>query len=188
MIKLPKITELLSTIAHFSKREKLVFYGAIIFVSLALVDRLIIRTFSGLTSGIVKQIQDKEAQIKTDLKVLAQKQRIEIQRTNYASYLGGHNTDNEEFTIILKEVEVLANKAGINLVDMKPGGVKESGSSKKYQITLNCEGLMEKIVEFMYNIETAKKLFTVEKCELTPKSKDTAIAKCSMTISSLILP
>jgi hypothetical protein len=188
MIKPPKVTELLNTIAHFSKREKLIFYGAIIVVSLALVDRLIIRTFFGLNAGIVEQIQDKETQIKTDLKVLAQKQRIEIQHTNYVSYIGGHNTDNEEFTIILKEVEVLANKAGINLVDMKPGGVKEAGSSKKYQITLNCEGLMEKIVEFMYNIETAKKLFTVEKYELTPKSKDTAIAKCSMTISSLILP
>ena len=188
MIKPPKITELLSAISHFSKREKLILYGAIIFVSLALVDRLIIRTFSGLTSGIVKQIQDKEAQIKTDLKILAQKQRIEIQRTNYSSYLGKHNTDNEEFTVILKEVETLANKAGINLVDMKPGGVKEAGTSKKYQITLSCEGLMEKIAEFMYNIETANKLFTVEKYELTPKSRDTAIAKCSMTISSLILP
>jgi Tfp pilus assembly protein PilO len=188
MIKPPKITELLNTIAHFSKREKLIFYGAIIFVSLALVDRLIIRTFAGLTSNIVKQIQDKEAQIKTDLKVLTQKQKIEIQRTNYATYLGKHNTDNEEFTMILKEVEVLANNAGINLVDMKPGGVKESGSYKKYQITLSCEGLMEKIVQFLYNIETANKLFTVEKYELTPKSRDTAIVKGSMTISSLILP
>jgi len=187
-MKLPKITGLLSTIAHFSKREKIVLYGAIIFVSLALADRLIVRTFWSLTSGLDKQIQDKESQIKTNLKILAQKQRIEIQRTNYVSYLGGLTSDNEEFTAILKEVEILAKKAGIDLVDMKPGGVKETGTSKKYQITLNCEGSMEKIMEFMYNIETAKKLFTVEKYELTPKSKDTALVKCSMTVSSLILP
>jgi Tfp pilus assembly protein PilO len=188
MIKLPKITGLLSAIAHFSKREKLVLYGAVIFVSLWLADWLVIRTFLGLTAGLDKQIQEKEAKIKTDLKILAQKQRIEIQRANYSSYLGAAITDNEEFTIILKEVETLANKSGINLVDMKPGGVKDSSSSKKYQITLNCEGSMEKIVGFMYEIETAKKLFTVEKYELTPKSKDTALVKCSMTVSSLVFP
>jgi len=186
-VKALKISVFLNFISHLSKKDKLLFYAAVIIVSLLLFDWLVIRTFFGLISGLDKQIQEKEAQIKTDLKILAQKQRIEIQRANYGSYLGMGKTDNEEFTVILKEVETLANKAGINLVDMKPGGVKESGSSKKYQITLNCEGSMEKIVEFMYEIETAKKLFTVEKYELTPKSKDTALVKCSMTISNLVL-
>lgn len=187
MMKLPNISGLLTAISRLSKKDKLLLYVAIIIVSLLLFDWLVIRTFSGLTAGLDKQIQDKEAQIRTDLKILAQKQRIEIQRANYGSYLGLGTTDNEEFTLILKEVETLANKAGINLVDMKPGGVKESGSSKKYQITLNCEGTMEKIAEFMYEVETAKKLFTVEKYEMTPKSKDTALVKCSMTISNLVL-
>jgi hypothetical protein len=187
MIKPPKISGLLNAVSHFSKKDKLLLYAAVIIVSLLLFDWLVIRTFSGLIAGLDKQIQDKEARIKTDLKILSQKQRIEIQRANYGSYLGLGTTDNEEFTLILKEVETLANKAGINLVDMKPGGVKEFGASKKYQITLNCEGPMEKIVEFMYEIETAKKLFTVEKYELTPKSKDTALVKCAMTISNLVL-
>ncbi len=187
MIKLPKITQLLSTAAQLSKKDKILLYSAIIIVSLWLFDWLVIRTFSGLTAGLDKRIQEKESQIKADLKILTQKNRINIQRANYVSYLGASVSDNEELTQILKEVELLANKAGIELVDMKPGGVKESASSKKYQITLNCEGAVEKILEFMYRIETAKKLFTVEKYELTPKSKDTALVKCSMTISNLVL-
>jgi len=189
MIKLPKLTDLLSKIQKLSRREKLVFFGALIFVSLALTDRLIIRTFFGILSNQDKQIRDKETQIKASLRVMSQKDRIELQHTNYKSYLGSAKTENEEFTSILKVLDSLAPvQPGFNLVDMKPAGVKESAASKKYLVTLNCEGTMEKLTEFMYNIETSTKLLAVDKYEITPKSKDTNLAKCSMTISNLVLP
>ena len=189
MIKLPKLTDLLSKIQKLSRREKLVFFGALIFVSLALTDRLIIRTFFGILSNQDKQIRDKETQIKASLRVKSQKDRIELQHTNYKSYLGSAKTENEEFTSILKVLDSLAPvQPGFNLVDMKPAGVKESAASKKYLVTLNCEGTMEKLTEFMYNIETSTKLLAVDKYEITPKSKDTNLAKCSMTISNLVLP
>jgi hypothetical protein len=189
MMKAPKLTDLISKIQHFSRREKLVFFGALIFVSLALTDRLIIRTFFSILSGQDKQIRDQETQIKASLRVLAQKDRIQLQHTNYKSYLGSAKTENEEFTSILKALDSLAPvQPGFNLVDMKPAGVKESADSKKYLVILNCEGTMEKIMEFMYNIETSTKLLAVDKYEITPKSKDTNLAKCSMTISNLVLP
>ncbi len=189
MIKVPKLTDLLSQIQHFSRREKLIFFGALNFVPLALTDRLIIRTFFSILSGQDKQIRDKETRIKASLRVMAQKDRIELQHTNYKSYLGNAKTENEEFTSILKALDSLAPvQPGFNLVDMKPVGVKESAASKKYLVTLNCEGTMEKLAEFMYNIETATKLLAVDKYEITPKSKDTNLAKCSMTISNLVLP
>jgi hypothetical protein len=189
MIKAPKLADLLSKIQHLSRREKLVFYGALIFVSLALADSLIVRTFYGVLGGLDKKIQDKETQIKAGLRVMGQKERIELQHTNYKSYLGGAKTENEEFTSILKALDTLAPvQPGFNLIDMKPAGIKETTAAKKYLVTLNCEGTMEKIVEFMYNIETSDKLLTVEKYEVTPKSRDTSLAKCSLTISDLVLP
>ncbi len=189
MIKTPKLTDLLAKIQKFSRREKLIFYGALIFVALALADRLIVRTFFGILSSLDKQIQDKETQVKAGLRVISVKDRIELQHTNYKSYLGSSKTENEEFTSILKVLDNLVPiQPGFDLVDMKPAGVKESGGSRKYMVTLNCEGSMEKIAEFMYNIETSTKLLTVEKYEITPKSRDTNLARCSMTISNLVLP
>ena len=189
MIKVSKLTGLLSKIQHLSRREKLIFYGALIFISLAIADRLIVRTFFGILSGLDQEIQNKQSQIKSGLRVISQKDRIEIQNTNYKSYMGGAGTENEEFTSILKVLDGLTPaQPGFNLVDMKPAGLKETSGVKKYLVTLNCEGTMEKLIEFMYNIETASKLLAVEKYEITPKSKDTDLAKCSMTISNLVLP
>ena len=97
-------------------------------------------------------------------------------------------TENEEFTGILKVLDKLAPaKPGFDLIVMTNAGVKSAGQAKKYLVAINCEGTMEKITEFMYNIETAPKLFVVEKYELTPKSKDTGIVKCTMTVSNLVV-
>jgi hypothetical protein len=189
MIKAPKFTDILSKIQKLSRREKVVFYGALIIVSFALADRLIVRTFFGILTSLDKRIQDKDTQIKAGLRVMAQKARIELQYANYKSYLVTSKIENEEFTSILKMLDSLAPaQPGFDLVDMKPAGVKESVGAKKYLVTLNCEGTMEKLAEFLYNIETATKLLTVEKFELTPKSKDTNLARCSLTISNLVLP
>jgi cell division protein FtsL len=187
-MKLKILQNLYAFLAHLSKREKLVLYFAVIFISLALFDRLMITTVANKIKSLNQQIQDKESQIKKNLKILTQKQRIEIQRASYSSYLETAKSENEETTGLLKAVEGLANKAGIYLIDLKPAGIKEAKETKKYLVTLNCEGKMEQITEFMYNIENYKKLLTIEKYQVGPKSQDTDIAKCSLTISKLVMP
>lgn len=189
MIKAPKFPDIFAKIRQLSPREKMVFYGAVIIISLALADRLIIGTFSGIISDLDKQIQQKESQIRAGLRVTSQEERISTQSAKYRSYLSNAATENEEFTGILKALDKLAPaKPGFDLIVMSNAGVKSAGQAQKYLVTINCEGTMEKVMEFMYNIETANKLFVVEKYELTPKSKDTSIVKCTMTVSNLVLP
>ena len=171
-----------------SKREKLVFFGAIFIVSAAFVDRVIVHSLSQKISGLDKQIKGRESEIQKDLAIMARAKTIELQQTNYKSYTGARDSENEEFTVFLKELESIASKSKIYLVDMKPTGTKQTGESKKYLVNLNCEGEMEPLVEFMYNLENSNKLITVEKYQISPKSKDTAIAKCSLVISKLVIP
>jgi Tfp pilus assembly protein PilO len=188
MIKLPKLDNLRAFLGHLSKREKLVLYGAVAFVALAFFDRMILGTFSAKIQSLDKEISEKESQIKKSLRILSQRQRIEIQRANLSSYLGREKDENEEFTLFLKEVENLANKAGIYLIDMKPAGSKDMGDYKKYSVNLNCEGQMETISKFMHQVENYGKLLSIEKYQLAPKSAESSIAKCSMVITKLVMP
>jgi Tfp pilus assembly protein PilO len=187
-MKLKMLQDLSAFLTHLSKREKVILYGAVIFISLAFFDRLIINMVSGKIKSLNQEIEARESGIRRDLKILTQKQRIDIQRANYSSYLEGVKSENEETTGLLKDIESLANKAAIYLIDMKPAGIKEAGQTKKYLVNLNCEGKMEQLAEFMYNVETYKKLLSIEKYQINPKSKDTDIAKCSMSISKLVIP
>jgi Tfp pilus assembly protein PilO len=135
-----------------------------------------------------KEIITKESQVKQDLRILAQKDRVLAQIARYSSFLGSMGSQEEEIVSALKEIENLANKSSIYLVDLKPAGQKIFGASKGYMIALNCEAQMEQIAEFIYNIQSSNRLFVVEKIQISPKSKDSSVAKCSLSIAKVILP
>jgi Tfp pilus assembly protein PilO len=187
-MKIPKLKTLYNFVARLSKREKIIFYVAISFVSLTLLDRLIISPIYSKIKSLNKEIQERESSIKKNLHILAQKDRISSEITKYASFLSSAKSEEEETTSILKEIENLANKSSVYLVDMKPAGLKGIGTSKKYLINLNCEAQMEQLSDFMYNIENSNELLTIEKYQISPKSKESSVVKCSMSIAKIIMP
>ena len=115
--------------------------------------------------------------------------RIEAEAKKYASFASKVEAEEEAMTAFLKEIEELANKSSLYVVDMKPQGVKEDkNKSIKYMITLSCEGQMEQVMNFMYNVENSSSLLTVERYQLGPKTRESSIAQSSMSISKIAVP
>ena len=187
-MKVFKIQAFYAFLSRLSKREKLIFYLTVLFVSLTLLDRMVISPISSKMQSLNKEIQEKETGIIKNLRILAQKDRISAESNKYSGFLDVPKSEEEETTALLKEIESLANKSTIYIVDMKPAGVKEIGSSKRYMVNLNCEAQMEHITDFMYNIENSRKLLTIDKYQISPKERVSSIAKCSMTISKIVAP
>lgn len=183
-----KLQSLYSALGRLSKREKMIFYGAVIIVSATLLDRVVLYPIYFRMESLNKDIKDKSAGIKRNLRLLAQKDKILAESVKYSVYTSIPKSEDEETTSLLKEIENLANKSSVYLVDMKPSGQKDMGSSKKYLVNLNCEGQMEQLTEFMYNIENSSKLLGIEKYQISPKSKESSVAKCSMAISKIVIP
>ena len=175
-------------LSRLSKRERMVFFGAISFVSLMLLDRLVISPVFSKISELNEQIQEKESDIKKNLRILAYKDRILQETKKYASFLASAKSEEEEMVSLLKEIEGLASESSVYLIDMKPAGLKDSGSSGRYVINLNCEAQMEQIVSFMYAVENSNKLLSIEKYRISPKSNESSVAKCSMSIYKIIMP
>lgn len=183
-----KLKVLQNILTRFSKRERLILYGALLFVFLMFLDRMVIAPVFQKVESLDEEIRNRESNIRKDMRILAQKDRILSEAAKYATFLGDRKSEDEEMTSLLKEVEAQADKASVYLADIKPAGSKEVGVSKKYLVTLNCEAQMEQIVNFMYNIENSSKLLAIEKYQITPKSKESSVAKCSLTISRIVMP
>ncbi|MCX5702233.1 MAG: type 4a pilus biogenesis protein PilO [Candidatus Omnitrophica bacterium] len=175
-------------ITRLNKKQKRIFYIAVLLVSLLLLERLIIYPIYYKIKTFNKEIQEAESEIKKNLHIISQKDKISQEKDKYYSFLSKSTSEEEEITSILKEIEELANKASIYVEDMKPAGTKVIDSNKKYMITLNCEAQMEQLIDFMYNIENSSKLFSIEKYEINPKARDSSVAKCSMSISKISIP
>jgi cell division protein FtsL len=186
-MKLPSLAILQNFLGRLNKKEKVIFYAAVFTVALLIFDRAIISPVFYKIRSLNKEIRDKQSDIKKNLRILSQKDRILAQGTKYGSFLGNSQiTDDEQVTLLLKELESLASKSSVYLVDMKPSGIKESGSSKKILINLNCEAQMEQLVDFMYNIENSSSLISIEKYQITPKTKESSVAKCSISVYKVV--
>ena len=188
MIKLFKIQTLYTVFSRLSKQERTVLYIAVIFVLVMLLDRLIISPIYLNLKSLDKEIADRQTTLKQDLRILAQKEKILAEAGKYSSFVHVPKSDDEVVTVLLKEIEGLAAKSAVYLVDMKPGGVKTEGSGKKYLVNVSCEGKMEQIADFMYNIESSGKLLKIERYQIAPKSKESTAAACSMSISEIAMP
>lgn len=183
-----KPQDLLKIVSGLSKREKTVLYVTCLVLALVVLDRMIIYPVYSRISALGSEIKEKEAGIARDLRMLAQQERIMLEGKKYASFLNIPESEEEAMTSFLKEVENLANKSSLYIIDMKPAGVKtEKGKIKKFQLVLSCEGQMEQLIEFMYGVENLNALLNIEKYQISPKSKDSTIVQAAITISKIAI-
>lgn len=187
-MKLPNIQQIYGALSHLPKRQRPVLYFAVSLVLLLAIDRAVIYPVSSRIDSLNKEIDAKETGIKRDLHILSMKDKIVNESSKYSSFFYSAKSDEEQNTIILKEVESLANRSSVYLIDIKPAGVKETGTAKKFLINLSCEAQMEQLVDFMYNIENSIQLLIIEKFQISPKSTESSVARCTMTVSKIALP
>jgi len=179
---------LYQTFLHLPKKQKTVIYVAGGVFLLSLVNLLIILPVFSKIHSLNEAKRKKKAAIIRDLNVLDKKSEILSESKKYATFLKEARSDEEETTLLLKEIENIASKGSLYIVEMKPAGIREEKSNlKKFVINLTCEGQMEQVIGFMHNIENAATLLNIEKFQLSPKSKDSSIAQCTMTISKMVM-
>jgi hypothetical protein len=185
MIK--QIQAFYTTVSKMSKREKMVLYGAAAVVALAFLDRAIVAPIISRTQALDKAVMDKKAAISRDMKMLAQKDNIDLRKAEYKAFSVLETTPEEDTSSLLKEVETLASKSSVYLADMKPQDSRKEHEFKKYQVNVNCEATFDKLIEFMYNLENSKKVLKIEKFAITLKSRQDPTLKCALTVSKVVL-
>lgn len=172
---------------RLSKRERTIFYVAACFIMLTAFDRLIIDPIYAKIASLDRDIKDKETNIKKDLYILSLKDRILSESAKYAPFLNRIEFGEKEVASLLKEIETVANKSTIYLIDIKPQGTKEVGGTQVYTVSVNFEAQMEQLIDFMYNIESSNEILLVGKYQISPKSKESSVATCGMLIYKIIM-
>lgn len=182
------IKKLYSFFSHLSKRERLIFNVAFVFISLTILDRLIIYPVISKMKSLDKEIIEETSRIKRDLHIVAQKERIIKESSNYTRYSMQDLSTEEVTTLLLKEIGDIASKTSVYLIDIKPTGIKEEEVYIRYFVNINCEAQMEHIMQFIYDIENSNNLLKIDKYNISPKSADSSVARCKMTISKTAIP
>ena len=177
----------LAFLARLNKRERLVFGVAAVVVGAALLDRLLIAPVAGRLRRLDERITTQTDLIRKNVRIVAEKDRVKAAADAFQVYYAHKaSTHEEEVAVLLGEVEEMARNASLYIVDMKPLTAEEDAVSRKVAVDLNGEAQMEQILCFMHAVASAPRLLFVESVNITPKAKDSTIAKCNMKISNII--
>lgn len=172
---------------RLSRKEKIGLSLALAFITVAVLDRLIVSPIRSRVRQINQNIQISEKQLAHDLRNVRQKDQIEKQFEKFVGYVERSGSDEEEVAKILGEIESLARQSGIYLVDMKPQAPKDIDFYKEYTIEIEVEGEMIPLTKFLHQLNTSPQLLRIKKLRLTSKEEGQAGLKASMVITKVLV-
>ena len=118
---------------------------------------------------------------------MSHEKQIVEEKNKHASALMDPQSEEEDTTTFLRDIEDLAKKSSVYLVDIKPSGKNDTVAPKQYLIELNFEGQMEQVFNFFYDITHSDQLVKIERYQIRLKMEGSSIVTCSMFISKLIV-
>lgn len=170
-----------------SKKEKIGLSVAFVFLALAFLDRLLISPVRTKFNALNLQIRISEKQLGGDMRNINQKKFIGEEYEQYLPYIRRSGSDEEEVAKILGEIEALARKSSVYLVDMKPRKPREVEFYKEYTVEIEAEGYMESLMSFIYQLNTSSQLLRVETLRLNLTKGDSNVLSASMLITKVLI-
>ena len=135
-----------------------------------------------------KEIKIQEEVIKRSIIIVANKDRLVRDETQYGEYLSKSESEEKETNVFLKEIETLAKETYVYLGNIRATGVRKEAAVRQYFVDIDFECKMPDLITFFYKIENSKSLFKIERFQIKQKSEGSEIATASATISKAIIP
>lgn len=174
-------------VSRLSKRERMIFYVTISIIALVFIDRLILTPIFDRINNLSEAIRSQEEAIEQSQLIVTQEKRIKRESSLYTSFLSKPQAEEKAITAFLKEVETLAKKSSVYLIDIKPSGKDLDDETVQYFVKLNFEAQMEQVINFFYNVNHFEQLIKIESYQIQSKSTGSSVVVCSATISKSII-
>ena len=175
----------------FSKlnpQSRILFIVAMVFVALALMDRLMIGPFTSQMNYMEAESKAKKEDIKRSKRIISFRDGIVEEYSKYSTYLDtGEMTQEEIIAALLKKIETLASQQSVTVTNVRPGDVEDKSNFRIYKTSIDCEGKLGNILSFVNLMEQSDYLFQVERYTMSPKSKGSEITKCTFDIARILI-
>lgn len=173
---------------QLSAKEKIGLGLGIAVALLAIFDRAVIGPLSAKTRHLNQEIKLAELDLCRDLRNLEEKESITRKFQDYAKYVRQMGSDEEEMARVLREVEILAKKSLVNLLNVKPQMPQSKDLQKQFTVEIEADGDMPAIVMFMQQLNTSDCLLRSEKIALKLIDKDKSLLRASILVTKIVIP
>ncbi len=175
-------------VSGLSAKEKKVLYIACGLVCLAIFDRMILLPISKESRIVSEQIDSRTNLIRKNLKILKYADKIKEEEDIYKDYYTEKGLTQEELIgDFLSEIEQIAQDSGITLTDINPVSVEEKNGYIEYNLTIECTGKMDNLLNFMFEVEAAAKPIRISSYDIVPKKAQNYEIESTISIKKVII-
>ena len=164
------------------RREKKVLTVTTSVVVLALLYHFLLDPFVREWRGLATEIRAAEAHLQKTRLLLKKKSEIE---EAFRKYTGVAQEGAPAMTGILQEVEGLAQKARLQVLDMRPLPEKRKGFFQEQGLEVSAEGSAPQFAQFVYSLLESPNSLKIEKLELTSKVGQNQLLRALIVVTTL---
>ena len=148
---------------------------------------------------IFKPIKQKEAildeEIQAEIKLLnkdflAVKKEKQLKREyeNLLVPFRQQNSDEEEMSVLLSQMQTLATQTGLRIVDIKPQKSRKTEFCKFLPLSLSLEGYYSDVIRFLYVVQATPYSLGVDELFLEFKPSQRNVLTCRIDLSRILIP
>jgi len=175
---------------EFKRREKII--AAVIggVICIFLFEKFFFSGVRGRAKNIHQKIRLEEANLKINVQLEKDKDKIIKECDAYKSYfqVEPDTPDRQVVGMFLKELEKMAQEAGLSIGSLNPQIESEMVENrKKYKAEMRAEANSEQLCNFLYKVQSSKLLMKINKLSVSPKDEEATALKLEMAII-MVLP
>ena len=170
-----------------SKRERALVYATVVVVFLVSMERLVYHPIGSRLNELEQEILVTENQLRRNVRELAAGEAVRAAYAAYAPNASKARSAEEEMALLLNEIEGLARKSGLSLVNMKPKPAGRSDAGKQYPVEVELESPMAPLMKFLHSLHGSKHLLRVQQLRLVPKGGRSADVKVYLLINETVI-
>lgn len=175
-------------ISKLSETEKLIFYIALPIVLLATYDRLLVGPALSSLERLDEKIAQEEGVVKSNLKYLSYKSRIERELNAFDKFILSGPVDNKEVNSnFLGVVETISGQTKVDITRSTVTDTKEQMGSTEYFANVDCSGTLDDVIAFMHAINSTDELLKIVRFRMTPRRGEEGSVTVSLVISKLVV-
>lgn len=173
---------------RFSRKEKIGLLLALVVLSAAVLDRLVVSPLYAMFRDLNREIKIAEIELGRDLRNVGQKEAIADEYENYIKYVQRTGSNEEEIAKMLDVIEGLAQKSAVALMEIRPQRVDAEREPIKYSVDIEARGEMVSIMNFLYGLNTSAQLLRPERVEIRRPDSDSSVCRVSIRVTRMVIP
>ena len=175
------------SIRPFSAREKNILILCLLVVGFYLVYHFGYQQIKDDTAVQQKLILEKKKEIRRYGSVLRGGNVISQKIKNYEELFKQQSSDEGEMTRMLSDIEAVAQKGAIKIVNMEPGRIKGQDFYNYFSVNVQTQSSLRKICAFLYDLEAKPYLFHIDEMRIEKYSIQAEDLKCQLVVSRFLI-